>query len=45
VAADGTIDFPFAGRVSVVGLRSGDVQELIASKLRDGYLKQPQFRW
>ena len=42
VAADGTIDFPFAGRVSVVGLRSGDVQELIASKLRDGYLKQPQ---
>ena len=42
IAADGTIDYPFAGRISVVGLRSGDVQELIASKLRDGYLKQPQ---
>jgi polysaccharide export outer membrane protein len=42
VASDGTIDYPFAGRISVVGLRSGDVQELIASKLRDGYLKKPQ---
>ncbi len=42
IAADGTVDYPFVGRVSVVGLRSGDVQELIASKLRDGYLKRPQ---
>jgi protein involved in polysaccharide export with SLBB domain len=42
IAADGTIDYPFAGRISVVGLRSGDVQELVASKLRDGYLKHPQ---
>ena len=42
IAADGTIDYPFAGRISVVGLRSGDVQELIASKLRDGYVKHPQ---
>jgi polysaccharide export outer membrane protein len=42
VAADGTIDFPFVGRVMVVGMRSGDVQELIASKLKDGYLKNPQ---
>jgi protein involved in polysaccharide export with SLBB domain len=42
IAADGTIDYPFAGRISVVGLRSGDVQELIANKLRDGYLKHPQ---
>jgi len=42
VAADGTIDYPFVGRISVIGMRSGDVQELIASKLRDGYLKNPQ---
>jgi polysaccharide export outer membrane protein len=42
VAADGTVDYPFAGRISVVGMRSGDVQEVIASKLRDGYLKRPQ---
>jgi polysaccharide export outer membrane protein len=42
VAADGTIDYPFAGRISVVGMRSGEVQELIAARLRDGYLKKPQ---
>ena len=42
VAADGTIDYPFIGRISVLGMRSGDVQELIASKLRAGYLKNPQ---
>src|SRR5512137_1440165 len=31
VAADGTIDFPFVGRISVVGLRSGEVQEIITN--------------
>jgi protein involved in polysaccharide export with SLBB domain len=42
IAADGTIDYPFVGRVTVIGMRSGDVQELIATKLKDGYLKNPQ---
>ena len=42
IAADGTVDYPFLGRVSVSGMRSGDMQELIAAKLADGYLKQPQ---
>ena len=42
VAADGTIDYPFVGRIAVIGMRSGDVQELIATKLKDGYLKNPQ---
>jgi protein involved in polysaccharide export with SLBB domain len=42
VAADGTIDYPFAGRISIIGMRSGDIQELIARKLKDGYLKNPQ---
>lgn len=42
IAADGTVDYPFVGRISVIGMRSGDVQELIATKLRDGYLKNPQ---
>lgn len=42
VAADGTIDYPFVGRISVIGMRSGDVQELIATKLKNGYLKNPQ---
>src|SRR5688500_2849966 len=31
VAADGTIDFPLAGRVQVAGLRTGEIQE----KLRE----------
>ena len=42
VAADGTIDYPFVGRISVIGMRSGDIQELIAKKLAGGYLKNPQ---
>lgn len=42
VAADGTVDYPFVGRIAVIGMRSGDVQELIAGKLKDGYLKNPQ---
>ena len=42
IAADGTIDYPFIGRVLVIGMRSGEVQELIAAKLADGYLKKPQ---
>ncbi len=42
ISADGTVDYPFVGRVSVLGMRSGDVQELITTKLKDGYLKNPQ---
>ena len=42
IAADGTVDYPFIGRISIVGMRSGEVQELIAAKLADGYLKKPQ---
>jgi protein involved in polysaccharide export with SLBB domain len=42
VAADGTIDYPFIGRIAVVGMRSGEVQSLITEKLRDGYLRNPQ---
>ena len=42
IAADGTVDYPFVGRISVIGMRSGDIQELLATKLKDGYLKSPQ---
>lgn len=42
VAADGTIDYPFVGRVSVLGLPVGDVQQLLTKRLREGYLKNPQ---
>jgi polysaccharide export outer membrane protein len=42
VAADGTVDYPFAGRLSVLGLSSGEVQELVTKKLQGDYLKKPQ---
>lgn len=42
VAADGTIDFPLAGRLRVAGLRTGDIQQEIVGLLKDKYLKNPQ---
>jgi len=42
VANDGTIDYPLTGRLSVVGLRSGEIQQLLVTKLKEGYLKNPQ---
>jgi len=42
VATDGTIDFPLAGRIPVVGLRTGQIQQRLTEKLRGGYLKNPQ---
>jgi polysaccharide export outer membrane protein len=42
VAADGTIDYPYVGRMAVLRKRSGDIQRTIADRLRAGYLKDPQ---
>ncbi len=43
VAADGTVDYPLAGRMVVSGLRTGDIQKLLVEKLKGGnYLKDPQ---
>src|SRR5258708_26628388 len=43
VANDGTIDFPLAGRLAVSGLRTGEIQAFLVSKLREeGYLRNPQ---
>jgi len=42
VATDGTIDYPLAGRIEVTGLRPGEIQQLLVSKLKDRYLKDPQ---
>lgn len=42
VANDGSIDFPLAGRLAVAGLRTGEIQTLLVTKLRDGILKNPQ---
>lgn len=42
VATDGTVDYPLAGRISIVGLRTGEIQQLVVAKLKDRYLKDPQ---
>lgn len=42
IPADGTLDFPFAGRITVAGLRTGDVQMLLIQKFKEGYLRNPQ---
>lgn len=42
VGVDGTIDFPYLGRLTILGMRPGEVQEMITSKLKDGYLRNPQ---
>jgi len=42
VGTDGTIDYPLAGRIQVAGLRTGEIQQLLVSKLKDRYLKDPQ---
>src|SRR5262252_8927626 len=38
----GTVDYPLAGRITVVGLRTGEIQQLIVARLKDRYLKDPQ---
>ena len=42
VASDGTIDFPLAGRIRVAGLRTGEIQKELTTRLHNGYLKEPQ---
>ena len=37
----GTIDFPLIGRVAVAGKRPSAITDIIAEKLRDGYLRHP----
>jgi protein involved in polysaccharide export with SLBB domain len=43
VAPDGTIDYPYIGRVNVVGLEPQELVDLLKKKLVDGkYLSNPQ---
>jgi protein involved in polysaccharide export with SLBB domain len=42
IAVDGTIDFPYIGRVEVAGSRPGEVQRAITTKLKEGYMVAPQ---
>ena len=42
VGSDGTIDFPYIGRLTVLGLRPNEVQEEVTRLLRAGYYRNPQ---
>lgn len=43
VAEDGSIDYPFVGRIEVAGLEPPTVAQVVAQRLRDGeYLVNPQ---
>lgn len=42
VDEDGTINLPLLGRVPVAGLTRGEVEEEIARRLENGYVKDPQ---
>lgn len=41
VKADGTIAFPLLGDLRAAGLTSQELQELVTTRLLDGYLKKP----
>jgi len=41
VKGDGTISYPLLGDLQVAGLTSQELQDLVMSKLLDGYLKKP----
>ena len=42
IATDGTVDYPLVGRIQVAGLRTGEIQQLLVTKLKDRILKDPQ---
>ena len=42
ISADGSVDYPFAGRIMIAGLRTGEIQALLIQKLKQGYLRNPQ---
>jgi polysaccharide export outer membrane protein len=42
VGMDGTVDYPYVGRLELAGLRPGEIQQLLTRKLKDGLLVSPQ---
>ncbi|HEY0715396.1 MAG TPA: polysaccharide biosynthesis/export family protein [Polyangia bacterium] len=42
VGADGTIDVPYVGRLTVLGMRPNELQEEVTKRLSNGYLRNPQ---
>ncbi|HEY3445515.1 MAG TPA: polysaccharide biosynthesis/export family protein [Myxococcales bacterium] len=42
VATEGSIDYPFCGRIKVAGLSSSALVDLLTACLKNGFLKRPQ---
>ena len=42
VATEGSIDYPFCGRIKVAGLSSSALVDLLTGCLKNGFLKRPQ---
>jgi protein involved in polysaccharide export with SLBB domain len=42
VGVDGTIDYPYLGRLKILGKSPGEVQQEITRMLKDGYIRSPQ---
>ena len=42
ISDEGTIDYPFCGRIDVTGLTQGALTDRITACLKNGYLKNPQ---
>jgi polysaccharide export outer membrane protein len=42
IAVDGTIDFPYVGRLEVAGMSPGEIQRAITNKLKEGFIVNPQ---
>lgn len=42
VSSDGTFNFPLVGEVHAEGLTSGQLANELATRLRDGYIRNPQ---
>lgn len=42
VSSDGFVNFPLIGKIKVEGLPAIKVEEIIITKLKDGYLRDPQ---
>jgi len=42
VDSDGSVQYPMLGRVAVAGLRVRDIEQMIRTKLEDGYIKRAQ---
>src|SRR5262245_33821941 len=42
IAADGTFEYPYIGRVTAVGKTTSELEDEITKKLADGYVRRPQ---